>query len=198
MRDTTSILCATFVLTLSGGCKREHGAAADGLGNQSPAVTPTTRPAAPAVKTADAPLKTAAGRDVGDLSLRQEGGKVTLNLKVKGLPPGPHGFHIHEKGECTPPGFKSAGGHFNPTGVKHGGPTDEIHHAGDFGNVTVGKDGTGELTITSNQITLGEGKTSIIGKAVIIHAHADDLKSQPSGAAGPRIACGVIKANMSP
>ena len=88
--------------------------------------------------------------------------------------------------------FTSAGGHFNPAGVDHAGPGAETRHAGDLGNIEVAADGTAHLEVSSDIITLGEGDNSVMGKAVIVHKDADDLTSQPTGAAGARIACGVI------
>ena len=117
---------------------------------------------------------------------------VRIVADVQGLEPGLHGFHLHEYGDCTAPDFISAGGHFNPTGAAHGSPDDPEHHAGDFGNITVDEDGTGHKELVSEMITLGEGPSSILGRAVIIHQHEDDLETQPTGAAGGRVACGVV------
>ena len=118
---------------------------------------------------------------------------VRVVVELSGLTPGDHGVHVHEVGDCSAEDASSAGGHFNPTGVDHGAPGSQPHHAGDFGNITIGEDGTGTLELTSKDITLGEGANSIRGRAIVIHGGADDLTSQPSGAAGPRIGCGVIQ-----
>ena len=119
-----------------------------------------------------------------------DGVEVTANLE--GLKPGDHGFHIHEKGDCSAPDAASAGGHFNPSKHKHGAPDAAEHHEGDLGNITAGKDGKATKTFTMKGITLGDGENSIAGKGFIVHEKADDMKTQPTGNAGGRIACGVI------
>ncbi|HEY0253537.1 MAG TPA: superoxide dismutase family protein [Kofleriaceae bacterium] len=119
-----------------------------------------------------------------------DGVEVTANLE--GLKKGDHGFHIHEKGDCSAPDATSAGGHFNPSGHKHGAPDAEEHHEGDLGNITAEKDGKATKTFTIKGVSLKDGDTSIVGKGFIIHAKADDMKTQPTGNAGDRVACGVI------
>lgn len=120
-------------------------------------------------------------------------GSVEVTLDMKQVPPGVHGFHIHDKGDCGDNG-NAAGGHFNPTSMPHG-PLDAVsHHAGDFGNVTADATGTVHATFTTRSITVAPGERSVVGHAVILHANPDDLKTQPSGNAGPRIACGVAQA----
>lgn len=117
--------------------------------------------------------------------------------QVSGAKPGAHGFHIHEKGDCSAPDALSAGGHYNPTGAAHAGPDQKARHAGDLGNLIVKDDGQGTL---STEIPLVQGLTnwdSIVGKSVILHEKADDLKTQPTGDAGGRIACGLIEAAKS-
>ncbi|MCB1058537.1 MAG: superoxide dismutase family protein [Acidobacteria bacterium] len=148
---------------------------------------------------AEAPLQGVAGSEVsGKVTFTQEnGGPVHIVADISGASPGMHGFHIHETGDCSAPDFTSAGGHFNPGDTIHGAPTDPEHHAGDLGNIEVGEDGTGHLEIDSSDVTLGPGPTSIIDLGLIVHEKADDLVSQPTGAAGARIACGVIKADGS-
>jgi Cu-Zn family superoxide dismutase len=119
---------------------------------------------------------------------------IRVVAKASGLTPGQHGFHIHEKGDCSAPDASSAGGHFNPTGAKHGGPNDAERHAGDFGNITADASGNAKLELVSKSISF-EGPNSIIGKGVILHAKPDDLKSQTPtpGNAGARVACGNIQ-----
>jgi Cu-Zn family superoxide dismutase len=121
-------------------------------------------------------------------------GAVRVVAELSGLPPGAHGFHVHEKGDCSAPDGKSAGDHFNPDKVDHGAPAAMPHHAGDFGNLTAGPDGKATMTVTVDFVSLDDGPRSAIGRAIVIHEKADDLKTQPSGNAGARIACGVINA----
>jgi Cu-Zn family superoxide dismutase len=146
--------------------------------------------------TASATLQGRAGSDVsGEVTFTEVEGGVQIVAHVSGLTnAGPHGFHLHEVGDCSAEDFTSAGGHFNPTGVPHGAPTDAEHHAGDFGNIEVGEDGTGHLELVSHMLTVSPGPNSVVGKAVILHEQADDLESQPTGAAGGRVACGVVQA----
>jgi superoxide dismutase, Cu-Zn family len=119
---------------------------------------------------------------------------VKLVLHVTGAPVGEHGAHIHEKGDCSDPEAKNAGGHWNPAGHKHGAPPPEAAHLGDLGNLTVGADGTGHLELSSNAWKIGDGSPEdLIGKAVVIHGGPDDLVSDPAGNSGPRIGCGVIQ-----
>jgi len=121
--------------------------------------------------------------------------KVKNGIKVvadiEELTPGKHGFHIHQYGDCSDPKGKSAGGHFNPDKVAHAGHNSKIRHVGDFGNITADKSGKAHIEFVDNLISFC-GSHNIIGRGVVIHGGADDLKSQPSGAAGPRVACGSI------
>ncbi|HUD70869.1 MAG TPA: superoxide dismutase family protein [Dongiaceae bacterium] len=117
---------------------------------------------------------------------------VHVVADLTGLTPGEHGFHIHEKGDCSAPDGTSAGGHFNPAGHPHGAPGAE-HHAGDLGNITAGTDGKAHLEADFPSMSMA-GADSVVGRAVIVHAGVDDLKTQPTGNAGGRLACGVIKA----
>ncbi len=119
----------------------------------------------------------------------QEG--VLVNVNISGLTPGKHGFHIHEFGDCSAKDGTSAGGHFNPDGHQHGSPHGYERHAGDMGNVTANQDGIAQLEYLDKHIKLN-GSHSIIGYSVIVHKNEDDLSSQPTGNAGPRVACGVI------
>lgn len=109
-----------------------------------------------------------------------------------GLPPGKHGFHVHEHGDCSAADASSAGGHFNPTGSKHGGPDSKERHVGDLGNVIANDDGYAHYDRIDTMIKL-EGNHSIIGKSIVVHADEDDLVSQPTGNAGKRIGCGPIE-----
>jgi len=140
-----------------------------------------------------AELKPTQGSKVqGTVLFVQEPNGVHVTADVTGLTPGEHGFHIHEKGDCSAPDGSSAGGHFNPTGKPHGAPAAHEHHAGDLGNLTADASGHAKLDWISPDLSF-EGTNSFIGRAVIVHAGKDDLKSQPAGNAGARAACGVIE-----
>jgi len=135
-----------------------------------------------------------AGTEVsGTVTFIQSGEGVVVVAKIAGVSPGLHGFHLHEKGDCSAPDFTSTGGHFNPTGDPHGGPDDAIRHAGDFGNILVEEDGTGRLELLTSMLTVDpDAENTVIGRAVILHEGEDDLESQPTGAAGARLACGTV------
>ena len=142
-----------------------------------------------------AELSPASGSNVrGTVHFYETGKGVRVVATITGLTPGQHGFHIHEKGDCSAPDASSAGPHFNPTGMKHGGPNDAIRHAGDFGNITADASGSATFKTVDAHISF-DGPTSIVGHGVIVHANPDDLVSQTPtpGNAGPRVACGVIK-----
>lgn len=141
---------------------------------------------------ATATLGAASGSDVrGAINFYQSGDTVRVEAQVTGLTPGEHGFHIHEKGDCSAPDASSAGGHFNPDGMPHGGPGEHRRHVGDFGNLQADANGIARYTGSFTNLAF-EGARSVVGKAVIIHAQPDDLKTQPTGNAGGRVACGVI------
>jgi Cu-Zn family superoxide dismutase len=140
-------------------------------------------------------LKDAKGNSVGMAMISPaKGGGVNVDLDVKGLPPGEHAVHFHAVPKCEPP-FTSAGSHFNPANKKHGMQNPEGPHAGDMPNFTVGANGTAKTTVTNKNVTLADGANSLYangGTALVIHAAADDMKTDPAGNAGDRIACGVI------
>lgn len=143
-----------------------------------------------------AALKNSNGEKVGTAVLSNTPDGVRVQLNVSNLPAGTHGFHIHEVGKCLAPNFKSAGGHFNPTDAAHGREHSNGAHAGDLPNLQVGEKGSIEKTIIAKQVTLEKGEIHSLldkdGSALVIHETEDDGKSQPSGAAGKRIVCGVI------
>ena len=145
-------------------------------------------------------LPTEGSKVKGTITFTKTGGGIRVQGQITGLAPGKHGFHVHEFGDVTSPDGSSAGGHFNPTGAPHGGPDAEKRHAGDFGNVEADQSGTAKVEFEDKLITL-EGAKSILGRGLVVHAKADDLKSQPSGDAGARVAVGVIgvgKAGTTP
>jgi len=144
-------------------------------------------------ETAAATLAPTAGNTAaGSVTFTQNGDKVTVSAKLTGLTPGGHGFHVHEKGDCSASDGTSAGGHFNPTGKPHGDPATPDHHAGDMPMLQADASGNATLTTDLAGVTIGSGTTDIIGKSVIVHKDADDYKTQPTGNSGARVACGVI------
>lgn len=134
------------------------------------------------------------GRPAGSAVLTEAENGVRVNLNARGLPPGVHGLHFHENGVCDAPSFAGAGGHYNPTGRQHGTENPQGSHAGDLPNLTVGANGEGEIETVKEGVTL-RGANPLLkqgGTALVIHAGADDYRTDPSGNSGARIACGVI------
>ena len=124
----------------------------------------------------------------GSVTFTETDNGVQIQGTIQGLEPGKHGFHIHQYGDCTAEDATSAGGHFNPANSNHGAPSDMERHMGDLGNIEANENGTASVNIVDETIRLDQ----ILGRGVIVHAGADDFESQPSGAAGSRVACGVI------
>ena len=149
---------------------------------------------------ATATLQTSDNKDAGTATFSQKGADtVVIKLKLRNLAPGEHGVHLHQKGICEAPDFKSAGGHFNPAGKQHGFDNPSGHHNGDLPkNVTVGPDGTAKATFTVHDLSLPpDAPDSILangGTSLMVHEKADDMKTDPSGNSGNRVACGVIAA----
>lgn len=137
------------------------------------------------------------GQQIGTANLVQTSHGVLIEAEVQGLPPGEHAFHIHQKGACDPAGkFESAGGHFALSGQKHGFMAENGPHAGDMPNQFVGQDGVLRIHVLDPSVTLESGEGSLFGAdgtSIVIHTKADDYTSQPSGNAGDRIACAVIR-----
>jgi Cu-Zn family superoxide dismutase len=127
----------------------------------------------------------------GSFTFTKSGEGIRVQGKVTGLTPGKHGFHVHEFGDISSPDGTSAGGHFNPTGAPHGARDADQRHAGDFGNIEADASGVANVDFVDKKISF-DGPTSILGRSVVVHAKEDDLKTQPSGDAGDRVAVGVI------
>ena len=145
--------------------------------------------------TAVANLEATKGNETkGTVTFRQDGDEVRVRVNVTGLKPGAvHGFHVHDKGDCSSGDGMSAGGHFNPLGKPHAHPSTPERHAGDMFALKADDYGNATLSIELDVITVTEGPTGIIGRGLIVHAQADDYNTQPTGNAGARVACGVIQ-----
>jgi Cu-Zn family superoxide dismutase len=129
----------------------------------------------------------------GTVTFQQQGDHVVVTARISGLKPNQeHGFHAHEKGDCSSGDGMSTGGHFNPTGKPHG-PQETDHHAGDMPGLKADASGNAMATFHLKGVTLGSGTADLVGKGLIVHAGPDDYKTQPTGNSGARIACGVIK-----
>jgi Cu-Zn family superoxide dismutase len=147
-------------------------------------------------------MKDAQGKSVGTVTIvesgtGEKGAGVVLDLNLHDLPPGTHGIHFHQNAKCDGPDFKSAGPHFNPDGKKHGLQNPDGHHAGDMMNFSVDQQGAAKLKLTDDDVVLGDGTNSHSlfsngGTALVIHAKEDDMKTDPSGNSGDRIACGTV------
>ena len=131
----------------------------------------------------------------GTVTFEQRGGKVRVSGTVTGLKPNAeHGFHVHEKGDCSSGDGMSAGGHFNPEGKPHG-PQTAPHHAGDMPSLKADAGGRAKATFVLEGVTVSPGPTSVVGRGLIVHKDPDDYRTQPTGNAGARLACAVIRAS---
>jgi Cu-Zn family superoxide dismutase len=161
----------------------------------APAATPpaaTTRPQPPASAAVANVQQLGTSGVTGTVTFTRRGTQITVALDLRGLRPGAHGLHIHERGDCSAADGSSAGGHFNPTNMQHGNPASGPHHAGDLPAITADRNGRARLTTRISGVTLDQGDNAIIGRAVVVHADPDDYTTQPAGNSGARIACGVI------
>ena len=182
-----SLLCALILAcdgADEGGAPQEDGTLAALRTNAAP------------VDSARADIVDVNGVGIGAVIVTGTGDGVSLNGALIGLPPGEHGFHIHQTGSCEPPAFESAGSHLAPGGSPHGFDASGGPHAGDLRNLTVADDSTATVDQTNDRVSLSEGPAALLdddGSALIIHSGPDDYSSQPSGASGSPIACGVIE-----
>lgn len=150
--------------------------------------------ATPAGPMASAQLQPTRGSSTsGEVRFVQQGGKVMVSGEVRGLKPGAeHGFHVHDKGDCSSGDGMSTGGHFNPGGLKHGAHGGAEHHVGDLPSLTADAMGVARFSFESGSIAVGSGNADIVGRGLIVHRDPDDYTTQPTGNAGPRLACAVI------
>lgn len=192
-RTTTSAVALVGLLLASCGGERAPAAGDGGAAaTDSPGAVDTARGAGAAE--ASAPMRDPSGRDLGTLTLADGAQGITVRGSLTGLPPGEHGFHLHATGRCDAPSFESAGGHWNPTDSQHGTQAQGGPHLGDMPNITVGEDSSVTVDATTPGGTL-RGENALLdadGAAVMVHAKPDDYRSQPSGDAGDRIACGIV------
>jgi Cu-Zn family superoxide dismutase len=186
MRRTGWVFATLGLVTLAWGCAQERASAPPASSEME------AEEAAPIVDHAIAVVHATEGHEAtGVVRFTREDDGIRVSVRLEGLEPGDHGFHVHEFGDCSKPDGTSAGGHFNPFGEPHGGRDATQRHVGDLGNVTADDAGVVEAEFVDGIIAF-EGEASIIGRGMIVHAGADDLESQPTGAAGPRAGCGVI------
>lgn len=176
MRMMVAMACGVAVLGLA-GCDEGHMAVGMPVAGGA---------------SATAMLVNATGTSVGKATATEVAGGLRYTLDVKGMPPGTHGAHIHTVGRCDAPDFATAGGHWNPTGMKHGSMNPQGPHEGDLPNLIVGSDGRGTLGVTIPGGTMA-ALLDTDGAAIVVHAAADDLKTDPSGNSGGRVACGVFQ-----
>lgn len=190
MKRTSLIMAAILV---AAACESQPDV--DDMPAEIPEAQQGTAPGAP-IDNVTVPLHDPAGTEVGAARLTQQGEGVEIAVRVSGLAPGMHGFHVHETGQCEPPDFSSAGGHFAPEGRQHGMENAQGPHAGDMPNIRAGDDGTADTTFVHAGISMRANDANSIfregGTAIVVHEGPDDYRTDPSGDAGSRAACGVI------
>lgn len=194
MKHSKSLISLSlFALVLALGCAPAEEPAEDEMDEVEDVEAPAETAVVAEASVATATLATADGTEVGTVTFTETPAGVQVSADLHDVAgDGEHGFHVHETGECSPPDFSSAGGHFNPEGVDHACPPTTPRHAGDLGNVSIAG-GSGLLDLTTDGITVAPGDTSVVGKAVILHEGEDDCTTQPTGDAGNRLACGVVE-----
>lgn len=193
MKRVSFLTAAVLVL---GACDSGADMPADDEGMALPEAEAGVTPEAP-IDEVTVDLLDGQGENVGVARLTQDGEGVQVAVRVTGLQPGEHGFHVHETGSCELPDFTSAGGHFSPLDRQHGTENPQGSHAGDMPNIRAGEDGTADTTFVYTGITMrADAETSIFregGTALVVHEGPDDYMTDPSGDAGSRVACGVIE-----
>jgi Cu-Zn family superoxide dismutase len=190
MRHVAAPFLVVLVLT---ACTTQREEPPRATGDTATSSAPD-RARAPRGTEAAVTFRTADGRDAGTAALTETGAGVLVRATLRNLPPGTHALHVHETGTCEPP-FESAGGHYNPTDRQHGFLNPQGEHAGDLTNITVGADGTASADLLAPEVTLGTAGATLRdtdGSSLVVHAGADDYRTDPSGNSGDRIACGVI------
>jgi superoxide dismutase, Cu-Zn family len=199
---TTRVLAALIPCALLVACGRTEPPASSFESTSPPPPAATTPSATAEATLAGPPANPAASPNAptastpnGSLQFAATSDGVQITGTVTGLAPdSEHGFHVHQTGDCSAIGFKSAGDHFNPAGVAHGSPTADPHHLGDIPNLRADAQGTAQVNVAIAGATLRDGAgNDLVGKAAIVHAKPDDYTTQPSGDSGDRIACGVIR-----
>ena len=194
MKSSWLLLAAAAVL--STGCSRDGAAERTKMADSLPRPDTSLNDQSSAVSgAARIEFQDQKGNAVGEGSIAAEGEGVRITGQVRNLPAGTHGMHLHEVGRCDPPDFTTAGGHFNPGGKEHGEKNPKGPHMGDLGNLEVGSNGEGNINVVAKGVTLDAGGNSLFhegGTALVIHAKADDMKTNPSGNSGNRITCGVV------
>ena len=192
MRQILAVLAGCLALQACGG---DNDAVNDSAAAGAPAAGADSAARADSARRASSatvPMRNAAGRELGTLTLSESGGGIAISGRIAGLTPGEHGIHIHMVGQCQAP-FESAGAHWNPTNRQHGSQNPQGPHLGDMPNITVGADSSANVQVTTSGGTL-RGANALLdtdGAAVVVHARADDLRTDPSGNSGDRVACGV-------
>jgi Cu-Zn family superoxide dismutase len=183
MRRATLVVAGSVLLGLAGTAM---ALSAGGEASRGEAQQPDT---------ARAVLRDSAGQQVGVATLVQTPDGVLVRTELTNVPPGVHAFHVHEVGRCDPPSFQSAGGHYNPFGRQHGILNASGPHAGDMPNIHVPETRRLTFEVLIPRVTLGQGQATLFdanGSALVVHAGADDYRTDPAGNAGARIACGVV------
>lgn len=191
MKTQTLLIAASLVFAapaLAQSPKAATPAPAPAKKEEKPAATPDVKPS----ESAKASLKDAKGQTVGDITFEQYPHGTLIKGTLSNLPPGTHAIHIHEAGQCDAPEFKAAGGHFNPHKKAHGLMASGGKHEGDLPNLTVAQDGKVQFEFFGGQNLTVRSLQDTDGSAVVVHAKADDYKTDPTGEAGGRIACGVV------